>query len=229
MSNQYMVSTTIPLGHNQHAPLMSTALSSSGGSTSMQANVSGSLGDNNQYSYNAYGPYGAGNGGSSSNTSVSGTYRARSAQMTASASAGSGSRQVSAGISGSIVAHPGGVTLSQTVGDTFGIVEALGAEGANVSSSSGVKINSRGYAVVPYLTPYGMNTIDIDPTGTSTDVEFQSTSEQAVPRPGSVVMLRYKTVSGRPALIRAPQLGDKASPFGVDGVDGSGHAVGVVA
>ncbi|ANB77419.1 fimbrial assembly protein [Paraburkholderia phytofirmans OLGA172] len=229
MSNQYMVSTTIPLGHSQHAPLMSTSLSSSGGSTSMQANVSGSLGDNNQYSYNAYGTYGAGNGSSSSNTGVSGTYRAPYAQMTASASAGSGSRQVSAGISGSIVAHPGGVTLSQTVGDTFGIVEAPGAEGASVSSASGVKINSRGYAVVPYLTPYGMNTVDIDPKGTSTDVEFQSTSEQAVPRLGSVVMLKYKTVNGRAALIRAPQLGDRALPFGVDVVDGNGHTVGVVA
>ncbi|MFM0250159.1 fimbria/pilus outer membrane usher protein [Paraburkholderia sediminicola] len=229
MSNQYMVSTTIPLGHSQHAPMMSTNLSSSGGSTNLQANVSGSLGDANQYSYNAYGSYGAGSGTTSSNTGVSGAWRAQYAQMTASASAGAGSSQVSAGISGSIVAHPGGVTLSQTVGDTFGIVEAPGAEGAGVSSASGVKINSRGYAVVPYLTPYGMNTVDIDPKGSSTDVEFESTSEQAVPRLGSVVMLKYKTVTGRAALVRAPMLGDKALPFGVDVVDESGRTVGVVA
>ncbi|MFM0203875.1 fimbrial biogenesis outer membrane usher protein [Paraburkholderia fungorum] len=229
MSNQYMLSTTLPLGHSQHAPLMSTNLSSSGGSTNLQANVSGSLGDSNQYSYNAYGTYGSGNGNSSANTGVSGAWRAPYAQMTASASAGSGSSQVSAGVSGTVVAHPGGVTLSQTVGDTFGIVEAPGAAGASVSSAPGVKLNSRGYAVVPYLTPYGMNTVDIDPKGTSTDVEFESTSEQAVPRLGSVVMIKYKTVSGRAALIRAPQLGDKALPFGVDVVDGNGHNVGVVA
>ncbi len=160
---------------------------------------------------------------------MSGAYRAPYAQMTASASAGSGSSQVSAGVSGSVVAHPGGVTFSQTVGDTFGIVEAQGAAGASVSSAPGVKVNSHGYAVVPYLTPYGMNTVDIDPKGTSTDVEFESTSEQAVPRLGSVVMLKYKTVSGRAALIRAPQLGDKALPFGVDVVDGNGKTVGVVA
>jgi outer membrane usher protein len=122
MSNQYMISTTIPLGHSQHAPMLSTNLSSSDGSTNLQANVSGSLGDASQYSYNAYGSYGAGSGNSSSNTGVSGNWRAQYAQITASASAGSGSSQVSAGISGSIVAHPGGVTLSQTVGDTFGAV-----------------------------------------------------------------------------------------------------------
>ncbi|MFM0341105.1 fimbria/pilus outer membrane usher protein [Paraburkholderia fungorum] len=229
MSNQYMVSTTIPLGHSQHSPLMSTNLSSSGGNTNLQANVSGSLGDSNQYSYNAYGSYGAGNGNSTANTGVSGTYRAPYAQMTASASAGSNSRQASAGISGSVVAHPGGVTFSQTVGDTFGIVEAPGAAGANVTSAPGVKLNSRGYAVVPYLTPYGINTVDIDPKGSSTDVEFESTSEQTVPRLGSVVMIKYKTVSGRAALIRAPRLGDNALPFGVDVVDGNGKTVGVVA
>jgi outer membrane usher protein len=121
------------------------------------------------------------------------------------------------------------VTLSQTVGDTFGVVEARGAEGASVSGAAGARVDSRGYAVVPYLTPYGMNTVEIDPKGTSTDVEFQSTSEQAVPRLGSVVMLKYKMVSGRAALIRAPRLGDKALPFGVDVVDANGHTVGVVA
>ena len=36
-----------------------------------------------------------------------------------------------------------------------------------------------------------------------------------MPRSGSVVMLKYKTVSGRAALIRAPKLRDKVLPFGV--------------
>jgi outer membrane usher protein len=228
MSNQFMLSTTLPLGRSQHAPMLSTNLSSTGGAANMQANLSGSLGDNNQYSYNAYGTYNTGSG-SASNAGVSGVYRAPYAQMTTSASVGSNSSQVSAGVSGSIVAHPGGVTFSQTVGDTFGIVEAPGAEGASVSSSPGVKVDGRGYAVVPYLSPYSLNTVDIDPRGTSTDVEFESTSEQAVPRLGSVVMLKYKTVTGRAALIHAPQLGNKALPFGADVVDGNGRTVGVVA
>ncbi|MGF6773937.1 outer membrane usher protein [Paraburkholderia sp. GAS199] len=229
MSNQFMVSTTLPLGKSTRAPLLSTNLSSSGGNSSLQTNLSGSLGDANQYSYNAYGTYGSGNGSHTGNTGVSGAWRAPFAEMTASASAGSGSKQVSAGMSGTVVAHPGGVTFSQTVGDTFGIVEAPGAAGGSVTSSPGVKLNSRGFAVVPYLTPYGVNVVDIDPKGSSTDVEFQSTSEQAVPRLGSVVMIKYKTVNGRAALIHAPQLGGKALPFGVDVVDNNGRTVGVVA
>jgi outer membrane usher protein len=121
------------------------------------------------------------------------------------------------------------VTFSQTVGDTFGIVEAKGAEGATVSSASGVKVDSRGYAVVPFLAAYGMNTVDIDPQGSSTDVEFVSTSERVAPRLGSVVMLKYKTVTGRAALIRAPQMGDAPLPFGAEVTDGNGHVIGVVA
>jgi outer membrane usher protein len=226
LSNEVMLSTTIPLGHTPHAPTLTTNLNAGSGAAAMQANISGSAGDQNQYSYNAYGTVGQ---GANVNGGVSGAYRAPYAQMTASASAGSNSTQFSAGVSGSIVAHPGGVTLSQTVGDTFGIVEAKGAEGAMVSSSSGVKVDRRGYAVVPYLTPYGMNTVDIDPKGSSSEVEYSSTSERAVPRLGAVVMLKYKTVTGRAALIRAPRVGDEALPFGADVVDDMGRNVGVVA
>ena len=39
MSNQYMVSATMPLGHRRHAPLLSTNLSSASGSTNLQANL----------------------------------------------------------------------------------------------------------------------------------------------------------------------------------------------
>ncbi|MDI7066573.1 FimD/PapC C-terminal domain-containing protein, partial [Klebsiella pneumoniae] len=49
------------------------------------------------------------------------------------------------------------------------------------------------------------------------------------PRLGSVVMLKYKTVNGRAALVRAPMLGGKALPFGADVTDDAGHTVGVVA
>jgi outer membrane usher protein len=42
-------------------------------------------------------------------------------------------------------------------------------------------------------------------------------------------MLKYRTVMGRAALIRAPQLGGDALPFGAMVSDGNGMDVGVVA
>jgi len=230
MSNEIMLSTSIPLGHTQHAPMLSTTLNAGNGAGSAQTSLSGAAGDHNQYAYSAYAT--AGRGASSAtnvNGGVSGAWRAPYSQVTASASAGSSATQVSAGLSGSIVAHPGGVTFAQTVGDTFGIVEAKGAEGATVSSATGVKVDHRGYAVVPYLTPYGMNTVDIDPKGSSSDVEFASTSERTAPRLGSVVMLKYRTVTGRAALIRAPRLDGESLPFGAEVTDANGRSLGVVA
>nr|WP_132454370.1 fimbria/pilus outer membrane usher protein [Paraburkholderia sp. BL8N3] len=229
LSNEYFLSTTLPLGKAAHAPMLTTNVShNSNGGTNTQANVSGSLGEFNQFSYNGYGTYNAGGSNNTGTAGVSGTYRAPYASINASASGGSGTHQMSAGVAGSIVAHPGGVTFSQTVGDTFAVVQAPAAKGANVANAPGTKVDSRGYAVVPFLSPYSMNVVDIDPKGTSTDVEFKSTSAQVAPRAGSVVMLKYETVSGRAALVRAPKLGGGALPFGASVEDEQGRSIGVV-
>ena len=46
-----------------------------------------------------------------------------------------------------MVAHPGGITLSNQMTGTIGIIEALGAEGARVTNSIGTIIDRSGYAV----------------------------------------------------------------------------------
>ncbi|WP_313065628.1 fimbria/pilus outer membrane usher protein [Paraburkholderia sp. LEh10] len=229
-SNEIMLTTTISLGRSRRAPTLSASFNQSGNQSSLQTSVGGTVGDRSQYSYNVYGAMRDGSaGGVDVNGGASGTYRGRYAQLTASASGGAHSSQMAAGASGSIVAHPGGVTFSQTVSETFGVVEAKGAQGADVRGAPGVEVGADGYAVVPYLTPYSMNTVELDPKGVSMDVEFASTSESVAPRFGSVVMLKYRTVMGRAALIRAPQLGGDALPFGAMVSDGNGMDVGVVA
>jgi outer membrane usher protein len=229
-SNEIMLTTTISLGRSRQAPTLSASFNQSGNQSSLQTSVGGTLGDRSQYSYNVYGAARDGTtGGAEANGGASGTWRGRYAQLTASASGGARSSQMAAGVSGSVVAHPGGVTFAQAVSETFGVVEAKGAEGADVRGAPGVEVGADGYAVVPYLTPYSMNTVELDPKGVSMDVEFASTSESVAPRFGSVVMLKYRTVIGRAALIRAPQLSGEALPFGATVSDGNGLDVGVVA
>jgi len=82
--------------------------------------------------------------------------------------------------------------------------------------------------VVPYLTPYSMNTIQLDPKGTSTDVELQVTSQQIAPRAGSVPMVKFETVSGRSAVIQSTQPDGNPLPFGATVLDESGQEIGVV-
>jgi outer membrane usher protein len=163
------------------------------------------------------------NGGSASML-----YRAPVADFMGSAGVGTGYSQSSVGMRGAVVAHPGGLTLSQPLSETFGIVEAPDAEGARLLNASGVRVNSRGYAVVPHLTPYRMNAVDIDPKGLSTDVELQVTSQQVAPRAGAVAMLRYATVSGRSAMLQVLRADGKPLPFGASVQDEHGVEVGLV-
>jgi len=221
---QYFASATMPLGREVHSPTATASVSKdSAGGTSLQSTLNGVLGEDNAFSYGVT----ASKNPSSSNGSVNGQYRASYANVGGSYGyASGGSTQMSAQASGAIVAHPGGITLAQSLGETIGIVEARDAEGASVNTA-GVRVDGRGYAVVPYMTPYRLNEIAIDPKGTSTDVELAVTSQRVAPRAGAVVMLKYPTVSGRSILFQVTLPNGDAVPFGAEVLDGGGNSVGL--
>ncbi|MBK3787094.1 fimbrial biogenesis outer membrane usher protein, partial [Paraburkholderia aspalathi] len=197
--------------------------------TQLQTMVSGALGENSELSYGVTANHAWG-GDTSSTTggSANALYRSPYAQFSGTVGAGTGYSQGSLGVSGAVVAHPGGVTLSQPLSDTFGIIEAPNAEGAHVTNASGAQVDSRGYAVIPYLTPYSMNTVELDPKGLSTDVELQETSQQVAPHAGAIALLKFATVYGRSAVIEVRQANGTPLPFGATVQDDSGKDVGVV-
>lgn len=140
----------------------------SSGRYGQQASVSGSVGADNPLSYAVTAMHANQNVGSSG--SVSGSYRNSATALSGAYSTGKGYHSASAGMNGTVIGHAGGVTFTPYSSDTFTLVEAKGAEGASVSSYPGVSIDSRGYAVVPYLNPYQMNEINIDPKGASANL-----------------------------------------------------------
>jgi outer membrane usher protein len=228
MDNQFQVSLSIPLGKTQQAPqlgVISTHQPHVG--TTTQATLSGLAGEHNQWSYGASVNHGPGN--ESTSGTLNGQYRGQFATLQAGYSHGAGYSGTSIGASGTVVAHPGGVTLSPYTGDTIAIVEAPQAAGATIQGYQGLKLDSRGYGVLPYLTPYRLNEVAIDPKGISTDVELKTTSQQVAPHAGAVVMLSYATVSGRSALIDLALPDGTVVPFGADVTDGEGNSVGTVA
>ncbi|MGO4329774.1 fimbria/pilus outer membrane usher protein [Cupriavidus sp. 2TAF22] len=228
MGTMYFASVTIPLGKQNPLTLTGNVSRNSNGSMQAQTTLSGSAGADNELSYSLSANHTSGAGQSSTDGGANVLYRSPYADLNASVSGGSDYQQAAIGVRGAAVLHRGGVTLSQPLSDTFAIVEAPNAEGARVTNASGVRIDSRGYAVVPYLTPYSMNTVSLDPKGLSTDVELRETSQQVAPRAGSVPMLKFETVSGRSAMIRARRSNDMALPFGAAVHDEGGQEVGVV-
>lgn len=224
----FYASVSIPLGKSNSVMSSSSLTHDTNGRTQAQTTLSGSAGTDDALYYSATANHASQDGYSSTDGSGTLVYRAPYALLTASAGAGRGYQQASIGAQGAVVAHPGGITLAQPLSDTFGVVEAPGAEGARVLNSPGVRVDSHGYAVIPSLTPYSMNAVELDPTGLPLDVELKVTSQRVAPHAGAVPLLKFGTDVGRTALITVHQANGEIMPFGAEVVDESGKEVGVV-
>lgn len=229
--NQLMLSVSLPIGQaGGNRPYLTSSVSrSSSGASNAQSTLSGTAGKDGQISYGVTGAYDT-PGDSQGATSVSGNaqYRSSFGTVNGSVSQGSDYRQVSAGMAGSIVAHPRGVTFGQTLGDSIAIIDAPDAAGAQVSNASNLKLDSQGQAVVPYLTAYRVNTLELDPKGLSDDIELKSTTQDVVPRSGAIMLVKFDTVSGHGLLIHSQQSDGSPLPFGASVRSEKGEEVGVV-
>ncbi len=225
--NQYMLTFSLPVGVSAHAPSFSANLThDSNYGVQDQATLSGTLGADNQFNYGATVAHSSAADGSS--RSVNAGYRSPYAVLNTSYGTGDGYSQSSMGVSGAVVAHPGGITFGQPSGDTVAIVDVPGAAGARLLNAAGARIDHFGYTLVPYLTPYNFNTIQIDPKGLPLDVQLDATSAQVAPHAGAVVMLKFNTQSGRTIIVRARLGNGDALPFGAEVFNDKGVVLGVV-
>jgi outer membrane usher protein len=85
------------------------------------------------------------------------------------------------------------------------LIEAKDAAGAMLPGSPGTRIDSNGYAILPYLRPYRINAVEIDPKGSHDDVAFDRTVAQVVPWEGSVVKVSFDTTVQNNLTLQARQ------------------------
>jgi outer membrane usher protein len=229
--NRYMLNITVPLGDGMHRPMLTGGLAHDSNGMQEQATLSGTAGIDERYSYGASASHASGDdrlGSVGSTANLNAGYRGSHVQLNAGFGAGSGYSQASFNAAGGIIAYAGGVGFSQSLGDTVAIVQAPDAKGARVVNAAGVRIDRAGYAVVPFVTPYIQNTISLDPTGVPLDVQLDSTSAQVAPRAGTVVVVKFKSESGRFVLIQALRADGNTLPFGAEVTDADGQTVGMV-
>lgn len=226
--NQVMVSFSLPLGDSPHAPFFSTNFThDSDTGAQEQASVNGSWGEDSEFNYGANASHSDASGGGNAG-SINGSYRSPFAVFNASVGAGKGYSQSSATVSGAVVAHSGGVLFGQSLGDTSAIVYIPGAAGAHIGNVSGLRVNRSGYALVPYLRPFALDTITVDPKGLPLDVQLDATSAQVAPHAGAVVLVKFKTREGRSAVMRLIRTNNQPVPFGAEIHDAKGDVLGVV-
>lgn len=224
VSTSVNLSIQVPLGRAPSAPRLSASAGTSGNGGIYRAGVEGQFGGLQQGNYNV--SYGRDSGFSEFGVGVG--YRASAAALGASWTQSDSAQQLGISASGSVLMHAGGMALSLPVGETVGLLHVPGAAGAAVGSQRGVKTNSKGYAIVPYLSAYRLNEVSVDPKGLPMDVELKTGSVTAVPTAGAVVKMVVPTSVGRSALIEAMDADGAPLPFGLDVYNEAGEIVGVV-
>nr|WP_181375069.1 fimbria/pilus outer membrane usher protein [Pectobacterium carotovorum]ALG88540.1 Heat shock protein E [Pectobacterium carotovorum] len=229
MENNFLLNISTPLGgyEQKHVPMLTASLNkSSNGRTGEQIGLSGNYGEDNQYNYGLTAAnY---NQGTGSSMTASGGWRTPYTHLTASYGAGNHYQNTSLAASGTVIAWQNGIVATPYTGDTFAVVEAKGAKGAKVGGYPGLKIDRFGHAAVPYLTPYEMNEISIDPKGLPQEIELSNTTEKVAPHWGAVSKVTFGTRKGNPLLISATNAKGEPLPFGADVFDAAGVNVGNV-
>jgi len=225
VDKQVDLTVSLPIGSGSRSPTLTTTAYRGNQSNGERLNLGGSLGERNEFTY------GVGTSrtqGSGNATSADVKYQASQGVLSAGYGQSNAYRAMSLGITGGIVAHAGGVTFAPELGDTIGIVQAPDAQGARINSNHSAQVGKSGFAVVPHLTPYRQNVVELDPKDLSVDVELKSAAQNVAPRAGSVVKLQFETISGQAILISALREDGSPLPFGSDVFDEDGASVGIV-
>jgi outer membrane usher protein len=225
--NQMFLNASLPLGNTPYAPSLSVNINHGDANGSQeQAVLSGTAGQWNQFVYGASASHSS--GGTGSAVSVNAGYNSPYAILSASVGNGRGYSQESFGASGALVAHKGGVTFGQPLGDTAAIVHVPGARGAHILNAPGVRVDRFGYALVPYLTPYQLDAIQIDPQGLPLGVQLDATSANVAPYAGAIVRVDFKSHYGQALIARIHTADGKPLPFGTEIQDAEGQVIGTV-
>ncbi|SUC34137.1 Outer membrane usher protein fimD precursor [Providencia rustigianii] len=118
------------------------------------------------------------------------------------------------GANGSLVVHSGGLVLGQQLGETAAIIEVPNAGDVPILNQAGVVTNNQGYALVPYLSAYRKNTIDIDTSALPENTEMELTSQSVSPSRGAIAKASFSANVGYRTIMVIRFADGKPVPFG---------------
>jgi outer membrane usher protein len=181
------------------------------GHMTQQAGFSGQTMDD-RLSYNLNGS--TGNQGDTTSGNGGLNYRGQRGNSNVGYSYSSDSQRWNYGLSGGIVAHSGGVTLSQPLGETMVLLAAPGAGGVDSTNDSTVTTDGRGYAILPYATPYRRTNVGLNTTTLGDNVDLSDNVKDVVPTRGAVVRAKFNTHVGYRLIMTLLRSGGTPVPFG---------------
>lgn len=226
----YTLGLTLPLGGlgssgNSRGNLTAFASHDKVNGSSQQVGFYGNSGERGELSYGL--SHQRSSGGNT--LSANGSYRGNYVNVGASASSGRGVNQQSFTASGGVVAADGHVVFAPYLGETVGLLHVEGAAGLRVAASQASELDSSGYTLLPYLSPYAANFVELNLDKAPLSARFSGTSAVVAPHAGSVVLLNFKRLSGYTLMLKARRPDGSAVPFGASVYDAQGLLVGSVA
>ena len=151
---------------------------------------------------------------SGNTTSLNTDYKATYGELSGGFSQDTQQRQLNVGAQGSMIAHANGVTFGLPMGDTVALVKAPGADGTGISNQTGVSTDFRGYAIVPYVTPYHHNTVALDTESLPDGADVSHAAKVVTPTRGAIVRASFNTRVGSRVLMTLTRANGHPVPFG---------------
>lgn len=226
VTTRFSIGLTLPIDHLFGLPAYANSLyqydSKSGASS--QLGALGSFGEDMEGNYNLSVTKNQSGTQSSANLG----YRNSFSQIGFGLMSGRGQTQASLTSTGAVVIHAGGVTLTPSLGDTIGLAWIEGGQGSRITGLPSGMADRQGYLVVPFLMPYNMNTVDLDLTHASPNLELNDTSAKTAPTTGAIVHLKFTKSLSTTVMIKTRLPNGKNLPFGAAVTNEARQQVGVV-
>jgi len=161
--------------------------------TSLNSQLFGYLGSNNELNYSLGVQQNFNNSDDSSFVGFA-NYRLPETSLSSTINHSNQDTQYSISANGAIVAHPYGISLTNALPETYTIIHAKDAKGANVENAWGVKVDRFGNAIYPHNNPYTINTITLNPANLPLNISLASNQTQVIPRKYSAQLALFDSV-----------------------------------
>lgn len=198
---------------NYEKASLSSNLVTRNGDTFVQTGVTGSTFEQ-RLSYSIMEGFRNHNKGSEGNLNV--RYRGSYGEMLTSWSHQKWNQQWLYGLNGGVVAHRGGVTLTQplNIDGASALIDTNGAPGIRLNNGTGVSTDWQGYTILSNLVPYQRNDLSLDINSAGKNAEIIGTDLTVIPSRGALVPAKFRVNTGRKALLTLTRIDGSPVPFG---------------
>lgn len=187
------------------------ATNSSPGSTDQYVSLSGVALENHNLDWNVQQGY---SNREDASGGIYGNYRGSAGSVNAGYSYAKNSQLINYGLSGGVLVHADGITLGQEMSETAVLVKAPGLKNVRLENDATIETDSRGYAIIPYVTPYHRTNVTLDSTTLGNNMGLPNTTQKVVPTRAAVVRANFAGNIGRRAFLILKRASGENVPYG---------------